>query len=72
MKIRGRCVTKHQNQIVTEIGYQICLVTDGQIAMLVPSLDLSIVFNAGDSSDGVMFRIQNELIPEYILPAVGE
>jgi CubicO group peptidase (beta-lactamase class C family) len=44
----------------------------GQIAMLVPSLDLSIVFNAGNYSDGVMFRIQNELIPEYILPAVGE
>jgi len=42
----------------------------GQIAMLVPELDLAIVFNAGNYSDRVMFRIQNELIPDYILPAV--
>ena len=44
----------------------------GQIAMLVPELDLAIAFNAGNYSDRVMFRIQNELIPEYVLPAVGE
>jgi len=44
----------------------------GQIAMLVPELDLGIVFNAGNYSDRVMFRIQNELIPNYILPAVIE
>ena len=43
----------------------------GQIAMLVPELDLSIAFNAGNYSDSVMVRIQNELIPEYVLPAVG-
>jgi CubicO group peptidase (beta-lactamase class C family) len=42
----------------------------GQIAMLVPDLDLAIVFNAGNYSDRVSFRIQEELIPRYILPAV--
>jgi CubicO group peptidase (beta-lactamase class C family) len=42
----------------------------GQIAMLVPELDLSIVFNAGNYSDSVMFRIQEELVPDYILPAI--
>ncbi len=44
----------------------------GQIAMLVPELDLSVVFNAGNYSDRVMFRIQEELIPNYILPAIRE
>lgn len=44
----------------------------GQIAMLIPELQLSIVFNAGNYSDRVMFRIQQELIPEYILPAISE
>jgi len=42
----------------------------GQIAMLVPELQLSIVFNAGNYSDRVMFRIQNDLIPTFILPAI--
>jgi len=44
----------------------------GQIAMLIPELQLSVVFNAGNYSDRVMFRIQQELIPEYILPAISE
>ncbi len=44
----------------------------GQIAMLIPDLQLSIVFNAGNYSDRVMFRIQQELIPNYILPAITE
>lgn len=44
----------------------------GQLAMLVPELDVSIVFNAGNYSDRVMFRIQEELVPEYILPALSE
>jgi CubicO group peptidase (beta-lactamase class C family) len=44
----------------------------GQIAMLIPELQLSIVFNAGNYSDRVMFRIQQELIPEYILPAISD
>jgi CubicO group peptidase (beta-lactamase class C family)/uncharacterized protein YkuJ len=42
----------------------------GQIAMLVPELDLTIVFNAGNYSSRVGFRIQEELIPNYILPAI--
>jgi CubicO group peptidase (beta-lactamase class C family) len=42
----------------------------GQIAMLVPEFDLGIVFNAGNYSDRVSFQIQNELIPNYILPAI--
>jgi len=42
----------------------------GQIAMLVPELQLSIVFNAGNYSDRVMFRIQEELIPDFILPSI--
>ena len=42
----------------------------GQIAMLVPELQLSIVFNAGNYSSRVGFRIQEELIPNYILPAI--
>jgi len=44
----------------------------GQIAMLIPELDLSVVFNAGNYSDRVMFRIQEELIPNFILPAIME
>lgn len=44
----------------------------GQVAMLIPELDLSIVFNAGNYSDRVMFRIQQELIPNYILPAISD
>ncbi len=42
----------------------------GQIAMLIPELQLSVVFNAGNYSDRVMFRIQEELVPKYILPAI--
>lgn len=42
----------------------------GQIAMLVPELQLSVVFNAGNYSDRVMFRISEELIPEFVLPAI--
>jgi CubicO group peptidase (beta-lactamase class C family) len=44
----------------------------GQIAMLVPELQLSIVFNAGNYSDRVMFRIQEELVPDFILPSVTD
>ncbi len=44
----------------------------GQVAMLVPELDLAIVFNGGNYSDRVGFRILNELIPNYILPAISQ
>ena len=40
--------------------------------MPAPFLDPSTVFNGGNYSDRVMFRIQNELILQYILPAVGK
>ena len=42
----------------------------GQIAMAIPQLRTAIVFNAGNYSDRVMFRIQEELIPKYILPSL--
>ena len=42
----------------------------GQIAMLIPEIDVTVVFNAGNYSDRVGFRIQEELIPNYILPAI--
>jgi CubicO group peptidase (beta-lactamase class C family) len=42
----------------------------GQIAMVVPELQLSVVFNAGNYSDRVMFRIQEELVPGFILPSI--
>jgi len=42
----------------------------GQIAMLIPELDVTVVFNAGNYTDRVAFRIQEELIPNYILPAI--
>jgi hypothetical protein len=38
--------------------------------MGIPELDLLVSFFAGNYSDPVMFRIQEELIPQYILPAV--
>ena len=42
----------------------------GQVVMGVPELDLVVSFFAGNYSDRVMFRIQQELVPEYILPAI--
>ena len=42
----------------------------GQIAMLIPELEIAMVFNAGNYSDRAGYRIQEELIPNYILPAI--
>ena len=42
----------------------------GQVVIGVPELDLLVTFFAGNYSDRVMFRIQEEFFPEYILPAV--
>ncbi|MEL7187709.1 MAG: serine hydrolase, partial [Pseudomonadota bacterium] len=42
----------------------------GQIVMGVPELDLLIAFYGGNYSDRVLFRAQEVLIPEYILPAI--
>lgn len=44
----------------------------GQLVMGIPQLDLLVAFFAGNYSDRVMFRIQEELVPEYVLPAVKE
>ena len=38
--------------------------------MGVPELDLVVLFFAGNYSDPAMFRIQEELVPEFILRAV--
>ena len=42
----------------------------GQVVMGIAELDLVVSFFAGNYSDPVLFRIQEELIPEYVLPAV--
>ena len=42
----------------------------GQVVMGVPELDLLVSFFAGNYSDPVLYRIQEEFIPEYILPAL--
>jgi CubicO group peptidase (beta-lactamase class C family) len=44
----------------------------GQLVMVVPELDLVIATYAGNYSDRVSLRIQQELVPNYILPAVRE
>jgi len=42
----------------------------GQIVMGIPELDLVVAVYGGNYSDPVMFRIQQWLVPEYVLPAV--
>lgn len=42
----------------------------GQIVMGIPDLDLLVAFYAGNYSDPVMYKIQEDLVPQYILPAV--
>lgn len=42
----------------------------GQIVMGIPELDLLIAFFAGNYSHPTMFRIQEEFVPRYILPAI--
>jgi hypothetical protein len=36
----------------------------------IPELDLMIAAFAGNYNDAVLYRFQDELIPQYILPAV--
>jgi CubicO group peptidase (beta-lactamase class C family) len=43
----------------------------GQVVLGIPELDLIIGFLAGNYSDSVALRIVDELIPTYILPALG-
>lgn len=42
----------------------------GQIVMGIPQLDLLVAFYAGNYSHRTLFRIQEEFVPEYILPAL--
>jgi CubicO group peptidase (beta-lactamase class C family) len=44
----------------------------GQVVMVVPELDLVIATYGGNYSDRVGLQIQQELVPNYILPAVRE
>ncbi|HEU5262825.1 MAG TPA: serine hydrolase [Gemmatimonadales bacterium] len=43
----------------------------GQVVMGIPELDLVVAFYGGNYSDPVMFRVQQRLVPEYVLPAVA-
>jgi CubicO group peptidase (beta-lactamase class C family) len=43
----------------------------GQVVIGIPELDLVIAAYAGNYSDPVLYRIQEELVPQYILPAVA-
>lgn len=43
----------------------------GQVVIGIPELDLLIAFYAGNYNDRVMFRIQEEFVSEFILPAVA-
>ncbi|MGA7295268.1 MAG: serine hydrolase [Terriglobales bacterium] len=42
----------------------------GQLVMGIPDLDLVVAFYAGNYSDPVLYKIQEEFVPEYILPAI--
>jgi CubicO group peptidase (beta-lactamase class C family) len=42
----------------------------GQLVMGIPDLDLLVAIYAGNYSDAVMYKIQQELVPQYILPAI--
>jgi CubicO group peptidase (beta-lactamase class C family) len=42
----------------------------GQIVMGIPELDLLVAFYAGNYSDPVLYKIQEEFVPQYILPAI--
>ena len=42
----------------------------GQVVMGIPDLDLVVAFYAGNYADPVRIKIQQDLVPQYILPAV--
>ncbi len=44
----------------------------GQLVMVVPDLDLVIATYAGNYADRVALQIQQDYVPNYILPAVRE
>jgi CubicO group peptidase (beta-lactamase class C family) len=42
----------------------------GQLVMGIPDLDVVVAIYAGNYSDAVQYKIQEELVPQYILPAI--
>jgi CubicO group peptidase (beta-lactamase class C family) len=42
----------------------------GQVVIGFPDLDLLVTFFAGNYNDRVLYRMQDEFVPDYILPAV--
>ncbi len=44
----------------------------GQTVMGIPALDLVVATQGGNYADPIVFRIQRELIPQYVLPAVAD
>ena len=44
----------------------------GQVVMVVPDLDLVIAAYGGNYADRASFKLQQEYVPSYILPAVRE
>jgi CubicO group peptidase (beta-lactamase class C family) len=43
----------------------------GQVVIAIPELDLLVTCFAGNYNDRVLYRMQDEFVPDYILPAVG-
>jgi hypothetical protein len=39
--------------------------------MGIPELDLVVAIYGGNYADPIIFRIQRQLVPEYVLPAVA-
>ena len=44
----------------------------GQVVIGIPDLDLLVTFYAGNYSDRVMYKIQEEFVPRYVLPAIEQ
>ena len=42
----------------------------GQVVMGIPDLDIVVAIYGGNYNDRVIFKIQRQLVPEYVLPAV--
>jgi CubicO group peptidase (beta-lactamase class C family) len=42
----------------------------GQIVMGIPALDLVVAIYGGNYADPIIFQIQKQLVPQYVLPAV--
>ena len=58
--------------VIVRTKYNFAGGNGGQVVAVVRELDLVVMFFAGNYSDRVLFKIQEEFIPRYILPAVME